>query len=107
SYWAADGMEVGLDLANGSYGEVGRLYDRVELSAKVPPFIDASGTSLRLTIGDLVATFKNGSAVATQVAVNAQLELAVVAGQDGALRLDVGAPTIHVDVLDENIDGAN
>jgi len=107
SYWAADGMEVGLDLANGSYGEVGRLYDRVELSAKVPPFLDASDKALRLTVGDLIATFKNGGAVATQVAVNAQVELKVAAGTDGALRLDVGQPTIHVDVLDENVDGAN
>src|SRR5690606_33530074 len=92
---------------NGSYGEVGRLYDRVELSAKVPPFLDASDKALRLTVGDLIATFKNGGAVATQVAVNAQVELKVAAGTDGALRLDVGQPTIHVDVLDENVDGAN
>ena len=36
-----------------------------------------------------------------------EVELSVVAGANGALRLDVGTPTIFVDVLDENVDGAN
>jgi hypothetical protein len=107
SFWAARGMDKAFDLATGSYGNIGQLYDRVELSAKVPPFVDASGGSLRLTIGDLVATFKRGAAVATEVAVNAEVELAVTTGADGRPRLDVGTPTTYVDVLDENIDGAN
>ncbi len=107
SLWAAKGMETALDLETGSYGAVGKLYDRVELSAKVPPFVDASGTALKLTIGDLLATFKNGEAIATQVAINAEVEMKIIAGADGALRLDVGAPTTYVDILDENVDGAN
>ncbi len=107
SFWAAKGMETGIDLATGSYGEVGKLYDRVEIQTKVPPFIDASGDKLRLTVGDMLATFKNGAAIATQVAINAEVELEVIAGADGTLRLDVGTPTIFVDILDENVDGAN
>jgi hypothetical protein len=107
SFWAAGGMDKAFDLTTGSYGNIGQLYDRVELSAKVPPFVDASGGSLKLTIGDLVATFKRGSAVATQVAVNGEVELKVTTGADGRPRLDVGAPTTYVDVLDENVDGAN
>jgi hypothetical protein len=107
SFWAASGMDKAFDLTTGSYGNIGQLYDRVELSAKVPPFVDASGGSLKLTIGDLVATFKRGSAVATEVVVNAELELKVTTGADGKPRLDVGAPTTYVDVLDENVDGAN
>jgi hypothetical protein len=108
SYWAAKGMDAGIDLKNGSYGEVGKLYDRVELSAKVPPFLDAHHDALRLTVGDLIATFKNGSSIATQVALNAEVDLKVVNdGATGALRLDVGTPDIYVDILDENIDGAN
>ena len=69
---------------------IGQLYDRVELSAKVPPFVDASGGSLKLTIGDLVATFKNGAAVATQIAINAEVDIKVVTDADGKPRLDVG-----------------
>jgi hypothetical protein len=108
SFWSVKGMEMGFDLTTGPYGEVGKLYDRVELSAKVPPYIDASGDGLKLTVGDMIATFKNGESVATQVAVNAQLALAVTADPaTGALRLDVGQPTVYVDILDENIDGAN
>ena len=107
SFWAAKGMDAGLDLKTGNYGQVGQLYDRVELSASVPPFISASGDGLRLTIGDLVATFKNGPVIATMVAINAEVSLKVVAGSEGALRLDVGQPTLYVDILEENVDGAN
>ena len=108
SFWAAKGMEAGIDLKNGSYGEVGKLYDRVELSAKVPPFLDAHHDALRLTIGDLMATFKNGTSIATQIALNAEVDLKIISdAATGALRLDVGTPTIYVDVLDENVDGAN
>ncbi|MDQ3338125.1 MAG: hypothetical protein M4D80_23415 [Myxococcota bacterium] len=107
SLWAAKALEAGIDLKNGSYGDVGKLYDRVEIGAKVPPYIDATGDGLKMTIGDLIATFKNGESIATQVAINAQVELKVVAAPDGGLRLDVGAPTTYVDILDENVDGAN
>jgi hypothetical protein len=107
SLWAAKALEAGIDLKNGSYGDVGKLYDRVEIGAKVPPYIDATGDGLKMTIGDLIATFKNGESIATQVAINAQVELKVVSAPDGGLRLDVGAPTTYVDILDENIDGAN
>lgn len=107
SFWAAKGMELGLDLANGPYGQVGTLFDRVELSAKVPPHLDANGAGLRLTIGDFLATFRDQGSVATQVAINAQVDIRVVTGADGALRLDVGTPTAYVDILDENVDGSN
>ncbi len=107
SFWAAKGMDKAFDLDTGSYGAIGKLYDRVELSAKVPPYVDASAGSLTLTIGDFLATFKNGAAIATQVAINAEVALQVVTGSDGGLRLDVGTPTTYVDILDENVDGAN
>ena len=107
SFWAAGGLNLAFDLTTGSYGNIGQLYDRVELSAKVPPFIDASGGSLALTLGDLVATFKRGQTVATEVAVNAQIEVQVTTGADGKPRLGVGAPTTYVDVLDENVEGSN
>lgn len=107
SLWAARALDRGFDLTTGSYGEIGKLYDRVELSAAVPPFIAASGGALRLTIGDLVASFKNGDALATQVAVSAEVDVRVVADASGRPRLDVGTPTTYVDVLDEHVTGAN
>jgi hypothetical protein len=107
SYWAARGLDRRFDLATGSYGALGKLYDRVELSAKVPPFVDATGGSLKLTVGDLIATFKNGDAVATSVAVSAEVALRAVIDPDGKPRLDIGMPITYVDVLDENVEGAN
>ncbi|HEX2691820.1 MAG TPA: hypothetical protein VHN14_34660 [Kofleriaceae bacterium] len=107
SFWAARGMDKAADLDTGSYGQIGKLYDRVEISAQVPPYVDASGGALTLTIGDLLATFKNGASIATQIAVNAQIPLTVVAGSGGAPRLDIGSPITYVDILDEHVDGAN
>ena len=60
-----------------------------------------------LTVGDMMATFKNGRADRDPGRDQRQVELKVVAGADGALRLDVGTPTVYVDILDENVDGAN
>jgi hypothetical protein len=107
SYWAARGMDRTFDLTTGSYGELGKLYDRVELSAQVPPFVAAAGGALRLTIGDFVATFRNGAAVATAIAISVQVDVKVVTGLDGRPRLDVGTPITYVDVLDQGVDGAN
>jgi hypothetical protein len=107
SLWAAKVMDKALDLQTGSYGEIGQLYDRVELSAKVPPFVDARDKKLKLTIGDLMATFKHDAAIATQVVINAEVAMKVTANTDGSLRLDVGTPTTYIDILDENVDGAN
>jgi len=107
SLYSAKGLDQTIMLNNGSYGDVGKLFDSVQLEAKVPPFVDASGDKLVMTVGDLMATFKNGSSVETIVAINAQVELKVVEGMDGKLRFDVGTPTTYVDVLDENIEGSN
>jgi hypothetical protein len=108
SMWSAKGMDTTLDLkAAGSYGTIGTLYDSVQLETKVPPFVDASGDKLVLTVGDMLASFKLGNTVTTAVAINAKVELAVVKGADGALRFDIGTPTVYVDILDEGIEGAN
>lgn len=107
SFWAAKGMDLALDLANGPYGQLGTLFNRVELSAKVPPHVDASGDALVLTIGDVLGTFKNEGMIATQIAVNARVGIKVVTDATGALKLDIGAPTAYIDILDENVDGSN
>jgi hypothetical protein len=107
SRFSAKALDATFELKNGSYGEVGTLFDSVQLEAKVPPYVDANGDKLVMTIGDLVATFKHGNAVTTQVAINAQVELKVVADAAGALRFDVGSPTVYVDILDEAIEGSN
>lgn len=108
SLWSAKALDKTLDLTNGSYGEVGKLYDSVEISAAAPPFVDASGSGLVLTVGDLMATFKNGGSIVTNVAINARVDLKVTTNADGSLHFDVGNPTTYVDVLDDaSVDGAN
>jgi hypothetical protein len=107
SLWSAKGLDKTLELRTGSYGEVGRLYDSVQIEAMVPPFIDASGGGLTLTVGDLMATFRLDGRTTTQVAINAEVALEVVKGADGNLRIDVGTPTTYVDILDQGIEGAN
>jgi hypothetical protein len=107
SLWGAKGLDKTLMLSTGPYGEVGKLYDSVEIKASVPPYVDASGDGLKLTVGDLMATFKNGGSIATSVAINAYVDIKAVTGADGKVRFDVGTPTTFVDILDENIEGAN
>jgi hypothetical protein len=107
SLWSAGALDQSIDLATGPYGEIGTLYDSVEISAKAPPFIDAHSDKLGITLGDMMITFKNAGAVATQVVLNAKIDLAIATTEVGTLRLDVGTPTIYVDILDEGVEGAN
>lgn len=108
SLWSSKALDVNFDLKTGPYGEIGKLYDEVEIKTAVPAWLDASSGKLELVVGDLMATFKNGGNPVTQVAVNARVELQVVTDEaTGALRLDVGKPEAFVDVLDDEIDGAN
>ena len=107
SLWAAKGLDQTLDLKTGPYGDVGTLYDSVNISALAPPYVDASGTGLKLTIGDLMGTFLLGGETVTKIAINAQVDVQVSADMTGALHLDVGNPTVYVDILDEGVMGAN
>ncbi len=108
SLWSAKALDVPIDLQTGPYGEIGKLYDRVELTTAAPPYLDASGDHLKLVVGDLIASFVSGEEVVTKVAINAEVALDVKADQaTGALRLDVGDPTAYVDILDDGVVGAN
>ena len=89
SLWSAKGLDKTIMLANGPYGDIGKLYDSVEISAAAPPFVDASGTDLVLTLGDLMVSFMNGEVVATTIAVNAEVDITVSADATGALRNNV------------------
>lgn len=106
-FWAAGGMELSLDLTTGDYGGLGKLYDRVELSGKLPLALRAETGAATVVIPEVVASFKRGDAVVTQIAVNAEIDLAVEQGGDGALRLGTGAPRVFVDILKEGVEGSN
>ncbi len=108
SLWSAKALDLGVDLKTGPYGEIGKLYSHVDITTKAPAWLDASGDKLKLVVGDLMASFKDdGGATVTQVTINAEVELEVKVDEaTGALRLDVGKPTVYVDI-DDAIDGAN
>ncbi len=107
SLWEAKGLDDTINLKTGPYGDVGTLYDSVNISALAPPFVNASGTGLQLTIGDLMGTFLLAGQPVTEIAVNAQVDLQVSADATGALHLNVGNPTVYVDILDQGVMGAN
>ena len=107
SLWAAKAFDVPLDLKTGPYGDIGTLYDTVQLQAMVPPYVDATGSSLQLTVGDLVATFLLEGQPVTKIAINAQVGVTATTDSTGAIRLDVGNPTVFVDVDDQGVMGAN
>jgi hypothetical protein len=106
SLWSADALGATLDLKTGSYADLGKLYDAVELETMVPPYIDASSDRVVMTIGDMIASFKLGAAAKTKVAINAEVGLKII-DDNGALRLDVGEPTTFVDILEDGVIGSN
>ncbi len=107
SLWASGGLDQNIDLTGGSYGNLGTLYNAVDVTTAVPPFVDATGDGLVLTVGDLLGSFQNNGDVVTSVAINGQVDIKVTADATGAMKLDVGTPTVYVDVDDTGVDGAN
>jgi Glucodextranase, domain B len=107
SFWAAGGMELRLDLTTGDYGGLGKLYDHVDVKALLPLSLRAEGGRVAVVVPELVVTFKNGDQVATEIALNGEIELAVERGGDGALRLTAAAPKVLVDILRDGVDGSN
>jgi hypothetical protein len=106
-FWSAGGMTYDLPLSSGDYGEVGQLFDSVHIEALLPPSISAHNDgTLRIVVGDLIAEFQNGGQAVTKVAINGTVDIGVVNDGTG-LRLQVSEPAVHVDFLDEGVDGAN
>jgi Glucodextranase, domain B len=106
-FWSAGGMEVSLDLTTGDYGGLGTLYDRVEISGRLPLAVRADRGAATVVLPELLASFKKDDAVVTQIALNGEIDLAVAQGGDGALRLGTGTPRVFVDILQEGVAGGN
>jgi hypothetical protein len=88
--------------------EVAGLFDSVDIKLSVPPMISAStgDDSLRLVLGDMIATFKNDGETLISAAINAQVDLAILRGTSAQeIALKFGAIKLFVNVLGENADG--
>ena len=108
--WAAGGLDLTIPLGGGDYGDVGVLFDRVHLTALLPPVVQSGPAGLSVALGDVRFAFEKedgGQVVATtSVVVNATAALTVAAAPDGgALALQVVDPQVFADF--EEATGAN
>jgi hypothetical protein len=113
------GFQIGLadDLANEMMAEataVGLLnlsmakpsgtFDTIDLSMTLPPMIsaDPADGSMKVILGDTIATFKNHGTPVAKAAINATLGLKINTAANGyGVALELGEPVIHVTTLDD------
>jgi hypothetical protein len=115
-----DGMQIGLadDLANEMLSQVvatgllnltvpetGGTFDAASIAMTSPPMIsaDPADGKMRLILPDMTATFTNQGTPVAKAAINAKVDLQIVpaTGNDNAISIKLGTPTIDVDVLDD------
>jgi hypothetical protein len=114
-----NGLELGLadDLANSIISQAvatgllnlhleahGGTFDGLGLEMTSPPMIsgDPANGMMRLVLPDVMGTFTHGSTPVGKAAVNGLVELKITPSADGlGLGLELGKPTIQVDILDE------
>jgi hypothetical protein len=100
--WAAGAMEQTLPIE--SVGVVASLLDddakTVGIELMLPPTVSTTGTTLELSLGDLIVTVKDASGVEIQkLALSLSTSLAASPTQTGAVTLTVGTPKIYAQVL--------
>lgn len=100
SVWSAGGFDRTISLDGGAYPAIRKFYDTAELHLAAPPFVDASGSPLQLTVGDWLFTFKLGHAFGVTAAVHAKNALYVTADAGGSLRMAVSTPAVDVDIIE-------
>ncbi|MBV8758508.1 MAG: hypothetical protein JO257_14580 [Deltaproteobacteria bacterium] len=85
-------------------------FDGAEIKLTIPPMVSGNTPdgSMRLILGDMVATLDQNGAPALSAAINAQVDLSILPGanpQDIALKL--GKTHLFVNLLDPNADDAS
>jgi hypothetical protein len=95
SMWSAKAFDAAVALD----GELGEVYDSVDLELMVPPHVDATTRPLELTIGDWIATFKRDGVAEATVAIHAKAALYVVEDEERKLHINVGTPTLQIDFV--------
>jgi hypothetical protein len=81
-----------------------QAFDSAQIHLTLPPMIsaDTADGAMRLVLGDLVATFTNRGTPVARAAINAKVDLKIGSTPNGgAVLLQLGTPTIHVDTLDD------
>lgn len=116
---AGAGFQIGLadDLANAlmaqaaalgvlnlSMAKEGGTFDTIDLSMTLPPMIsaDPADGSLKVVLGDTLATFKNEGRPVGRAAINARIDLKITTAANGyGVALELGEPILHVTTLDD------
>lgn len=81
------------------------IADEVDFKLTLPPMISAGDGDMRLVLGDMIATVSDHGQPVLSAAVNAQVELAVLRGNDPSqIALQLGKADVFVNFLD-NSDG--
>jgi hypothetical protein len=81
-----------------------QAFDATQVHLTLPPMIsaDAADGTMRLVLGDLVATFTSRGTPVAKAAINATVDLKIAAAPGGgSVVLQLGSPDIHVDTLDD------
>lgn len=108
-FTAAGGLDIVLDIGGGEYGDVGELFDRIHISATLPPVVAIGGDGLVLSVGDLRCEFEKdepgGTVATTSLAVSASASVNLVVTESGAVRLAVSDPEVRADL--DAASGAN
>jgi hypothetical protein len=96
---------VATGLLNLSMPQNGGSFDSTSLSMTSPPMISADPTDgqMRLVLPDMIMTFMQQGQPVGKAAMNAKVDLKIVPsnGNDLAIAIQLGKPTIEVDVLDD------
>ncbi len=84
------------------------VFDTIEIKLSMPPMISANNPdgTMRLVLGDMIATFTDDGATIISAAINAQVELEIQRADDPQdLALQFGKVHVFVNVLDTSDDG--
>jgi hypothetical protein len=113
-----DGVRVGLadDLVNSLLAQVHAIglldihleedlgvFDTVDIRLLLPPMIsaDSADGAMRLVLGDMIASFSDDGTEVIRAAVNAQVDLEVLRGDDPQqIALEFGQVRLFVNILD-------
>ena len=116
---SGDGFALGIadDLANGMMAQakalgllnlsmpaVGGTFDAANIEMTLPPMISADPTdgTMKIILGDMIATFTQKGVPVAKAAINAKIDLKIdEAGNGYAVAINLGQPNIKFTVLDD------
>jgi hypothetical protein len=93
-----------IGLLNLSMPKAGGTFDTIDLAMTLPPMIsaDPADGSMKVILGDTMATFVNKGTPVGKAAINASIGLKINTAANGyGIALELGEPVIHVTTLDD------